>query len=72
MADRLFRSLRRHTADQLSSNVRMVEQGTLKLVLGPTFPFEGLVDAHRVMDANCANGKVVVVISPAAREAAAP
>jgi hypothetical protein len=50
----------------------MVEQGTLKLVLGPTFPFEGLVDAHRVMDANCANGKVVVVISPAAREAAAP
>jgi NADPH:quinone reductase-like Zn-dependent oxidoreductase len=60
------------TADQLSSYVKMVEQGTLKLVLGPTFPFEGLVDAHRVMDANSANGKLVVVISQATREASAP
>jgi NADPH2:quinone reductase len=50
------------TVDDLSSYVRLVEQGTLKLVLGPTFPFEALLDAHRAMDANSANGKMVVVI----------
>ncbi len=40
----------------------MVEEGALRLTLGPTFPFESLVDAHRVMDANSANGKMVVVL----------
>jgi NADPH2:quinone reductase len=50
------------TANELSGYIRMVEQGTLKLTLGPTFPFEALVDAHRVMDDSSANGKIVVVV----------
>lgn len=50
------------TRDELSRYVTMVEQGALRLTLGPTFPFEALVDAHRVMDANSANGKMVVVL----------
>jgi len=50
------------TADELSRYVTMVEEGALKLTLGPTFPFESLVDAHRAMDANSANGKIVVVV----------
>jgi NADPH2:quinone reductase len=51
------------TAAELSRYVRMVEEGSLKLVLGPTFPFEALVQAHRAMDENTANGKIVVVLS---------
>jgi NADPH:quinone reductase-like Zn-dependent oxidoreductase len=50
------------TADQLSRYVRMVEEGRLKLTLGPTFPFESLVDAHRAMDQNSASGKMVVLL----------
>lgn len=50
------------TPDELSRYVRMVEEGALRLTLGPTFPFEALVDAHRAMDANSANGKMVVVV----------
>jgi NADPH:quinone reductase-like Zn-dependent oxidoreductase len=40
----------------------MVETGALKVTLGPTFAFEALVDAHRAMDENRANGKIVVVV----------
>jgi NADPH2:quinone reductase len=50
------------TPDELSRYVGMVEDGTLKLMLGPTFPFEALVEAHRAMDENRANGKIVVVL----------
>jgi len=50
------------TADELSRYIRMVEQGALKLSLGPTFRFDALVDAHRTMDDNSANGKIVVVV----------
>ena len=50
------------TPDQLARYVTMVEEGALRLTLGPTFPFEALVEAHRVMDANSANGKMVVVL----------
>jgi NADPH:quinone reductase len=50
------------TAEELSRYVRMVEQGALELTLGPTFPFDRLVDAHRAMDANRANGKMVIVV----------
>jgi NADPH2:quinone reductase len=50
------------TADELSRYVRMVEEGRLKLPLGPTFAFDKLVEAHRAMDANTANGKIVVVV----------
>lgn len=50
------------TAAELSRYIRLVEEGRLKLPLGPTFPFEALVDAHRAMDANSANGKIVIVV----------
>jgi NADPH:quinone reductase-like Zn-dependent oxidoreductase len=50
------------TADELSRYIRMVEEGRLKLTLGPTFPFGAVVDAHRAMDANSANGKIVIVV----------
>lgn len=50
------------TPEQLSRYVAMVEEGALQLTLGPTFPFEELVRAHRAMDANSANGKMVVVV----------
>jgi NADPH:quinone reductase len=50
------------TRDELSRYVTMVEEGALRLTLGPTFSFEALVDAHRAMDANSANGKMVVVL----------
>ena len=50
------------TPADLSRYVRMVEEGALRLTLGPTFPFESLVDPHRAMDANSANGKMVVVV----------
>ena len=50
------------TQDELSRYVTMVEEGALRLTLGPTFPFGALVDAHRLMDANSANGKMDVVL----------
>jgi NADPH:quinone reductase-like Zn-dependent oxidoreductase len=50
------------TAEQLSGYLKLVAEGTLKLTLGPTFPFDSLVEAHRAMDANTANGKIVVVV----------
>jgi NADPH2:quinone reductase len=50
------------TPAELSRYIGMVEDGTLSLMLGPTFPFEALVDAHRAMDGNSANGKIVVVV----------
>ena len=42
--------------------VDQVADGTLVLPLGRVFPFEALVEAHRVMDANTGGGKLVVVI----------
>ena len=50
------------SAEELSRYVRMVEEGRLRLPLGPTFAFDKLVDAHRAMDADMANGKIVVVV----------
>lgn len=50
------------TAEELGRYLKMVEAGTLELTLGPTFRFEELVEAHRAMDANSANGKMVVVV----------
>lgn len=50
------------TAEQLGTYLKLVEGGKMQLALGPTFPFDRLVDAHRLMDASGANGKIVVVI----------
>lgn len=49
------------TLERLQDYVSLVEKGALKLKLGPTFAFDDLVEAHRAMDANRANGKMVVV-----------
>jgi NADPH2:quinone reductase len=50
------------TAEELSRYLKLVERGSLRLTLGPTFRFEELVKAHRAMDENSANGKMVVVV----------
>ena len=49
------------TASQLQAYIDLVAGGRLKLPAGPVFPFEKLRDAHRLMDENRANGKMVVV-----------
>ncbi len=50
------------TPEQLQRYVTMVAEGSLRLTRGPSYRFENLVDAHRAMDANTANGKMVVVV----------
>jgi NADPH2:quinone reductase len=42
--------------------VENVEQGIYKADPAEVFPFERLADAHRLMESNEANGKIVVVI----------
>jgi hypothetical protein len=41
--------------------VHRVEAGELEIQRGPLWSFDQLPDAHRAMDANRANGKMVVV-----------
>ena len=41
--------------------VRQIEAGTLKVQIGRTFPLSEIVEAHRLMDSNKANGKLVVL-----------
>lgn len=50
------------TTAQLQTYVTLVEKGELRVTIGQTFPFEALREAHRVMDQNSANGKLVVVV----------
>lgn len=50
------------TPAQLQEYVTLVERGGIRLKPGPTFPFELLREAHRAMDDNTANGKMVVVV----------
>lgn len=45
---------------QLQEYVSAVESGNLKVKTGPVFEFEDLIEAHRLMDANGAGGKIVV------------
>lgn len=49
---------------QLQDYVALVEQGALEVKTGPVFAFEALKDAHRLMDANRAGGKIVVRGAP--------
>lgn len=49
-------------SDDLQRYVSMVEKGELKIRRGPVWGFDQLREAHRVMDENRANGKMVVVI----------
>ena len=50
------------SAERLQSYVRLVESGELVVPRGPTWRFEELVNAHRAMDANQSNGKMVVTV----------
>ena len=50
------------SGEKLQEYVERVEAETLPVQLGPTWQFEQLVDAHRTMDANTANGKMVVLV----------
>ena len=48
------------SAEQLQSYVSLVESGKLKLKVGPKFEFNRLQEAHKLMDNNLANGKIVI------------
>jgi NADPH:quinone reductase-like Zn-dependent oxidoreductase len=48
--------------DALQQYVTMVERGELEIRQGPTWEFDQLQEAHRSMDENRANGKMVVVV----------
>ena len=49
------------SAEQLQHYVELVEEGKLIIQTGPVFKFEELVQAHELMDANQAGGKIVVL-----------
>ena len=50
------------TRDDLQRYVSAVERGDLTIAAGPVWTFDQLPDAHRTMDDNRANGKMVVVV----------
>lgn len=47
--------------DQFQEYLRLIEDGKLVLETGPVFKFEELIQAHELMDANQAGGKIVVL-----------
>jgi NADPH2:quinone reductase len=46
--------------EQLQSYIRLIEGGVLSVQTGPVFEFDDLGEAHKLMDANQAGGKIVV------------
>jgi NADPH:quinone reductase-like Zn-dependent oxidoreductase len=46
---------------ELQAYVELAERGELNVRSGPVMPFAQLREAHELMDANAANGKIVVV-----------
>jgi NADPH:quinone reductase-like Zn-dependent oxidoreductase len=48
------------TPAQLQDYIGLVENEALEVMTGPVFDFEELVEAHKLMDANQAGGKIVV------------
>lgn len=48
------------TVAQMQRYVDLVENGRLRIKTGPIFGFEELVQAHALMDANLADGKIVI------------
>jgi NADPH:quinone reductase len=50
------------TAKELQKFLDTVERGEMKVAAARTFPFSGLQEAHRLMDSNQGNGKIVVTI----------
>ena len=49
------------SVEQLQHYVELVEEGKLMIQTGPVFEFEELIQAHELMDANQAGGKIVVL-----------
>ena len=47
--------------EQLQRYIELVEEGNLMIQTGPVFKFEELIQAHELMDANQAGGKIVVL-----------
>jgi len=45
----------------LQELVEQVQQGKLKVPIGKVFQLKDIVEAHRVMEANTAGGKLVVL-----------
>lgn len=48
------------TPEQLQGYIDLVERGELVVKTGPVFDFEELIEAHKLMDANRAGGKIVI------------
>ncbi|MFK7823568.1 MAG: zinc-binding alcohol dehydrogenase family protein [Oligoflexales bacterium] len=49
--------------DEMQKYISLVEQGKLNVSIGKIFPFSDLVEAHKLMDTNKANGKIVINLS---------
>lgn len=49
-------------ATPLDELAKQVADGTLKVQLGPSFKLDEIVEAHRCMEENRANGKIVVLV----------
>ena len=47
--------------DQLQEYLKLIEEGKLVVETGPVFEFEELIQAHELLDANQAGGKIVVL-----------
>jgi NADPH:quinone reductase-like Zn-dependent oxidoreductase len=50
------------TAEELQKFLDAVEQGEMNITVARTFPFSELQDAHRLMDSNQGNGKIVITV----------
>lgn len=50
--------------EQFQKYLNLIELGKLVVETGPVFEFENLIQAHKLMDANQAGGKIVVLGKP--------
>ena len=50
--------------EQFQKYLNLIEHGKLVVETGPVFEFENLIQAHKLMDANQAGGKIVVLGKP--------
>ena len=48
------------TPAQLQGYIGLVEKGELEVKKGPVFDFEELIEAHKLMDASQAGGKIAI------------
>ncbi|MQA88114.1 MAG: zinc-binding dehydrogenase [Streptosporangiales bacterium] len=52
----------RRSLEQLEELVALYEKGALRIAIRATFPLEGIVDAHRLVETGHGRGKVVVTL----------